>query len=159
MKQLAIAVLLPFIATAAVAEEKTEGRRLAELTFESVDTSGRGFVDMGQMEAQRDLIFISMDANDDGRLTEEELTSWDYGFANIAEEQDKVLAYTTALRVVFDFWDRDGDGAITQTEHRKAIFADFERADINSDAVLDQDEFLNGFGIIVALRAALKPTA
>ena len=56
---------------------------------------------MGQMEAQRDLIFISMDSNDDGRLTEVELTSWDYGFANIAEEQDKVLAYTTALRVVF----------------------------------------------------------
>ena len=157
MKQLAIAALLPFIATASVAETKTEGRQLAELTFESVDTSGRGFVDMGQMEEQRDLIFVSMDANDDGRLTEGELMAWDYGFANLAEEQDKVLAYKTALRVVFDFWDRDGDGDISQTEHRKAIFVDFQRADINDDAVLDQDEFLNGFAIMVALRAALKP--
>lgn len=82
---------------------------------------------------------------------------WDFGFSLVAEEQNKVLAYRTALKVVFSFYDRNGDGGITQTEHRKAVISDIQRADLNNDAVLSKSEFLGGFSILVAIRATLKP--
>ena len=61
------------------------------------------------------------------------------------------------MKVVYGFWDRNGDGSITEGEHRKAIVADIERADLNGDAVLDKSEFLRGFSVLVAIRAALQP--
>ncbi len=56
------------------------------------------------------------------------------------------------------FWDLDGDGEVTARENRKARAADFLRADLNNDAILDKNEFINGFSVFVALKAALKPT-
>lgn len=157
MKNLGLALCMALIAAPVLAEEQSEGRALAELSFESADTKERGYVDMGQMEEMRQDVFYSMDADDNGKLSEPEFLEWGYGFQNIAEEDGKTLAYNTALKVVFSFWDRNNDGAITPTEHRKAIIADFQRADLNSDAVLNKSEFLGGFSVLVAIRAALKP--
>lgn len=158
MKHLALAALATAIGvTPAFPQSMPEGHRLAELTFESVDQAGRGFIDQGNMEALRADIFISQDSDENGRISESEMLGWDFGFSNIAEEEDKVLAYRTALRVVFSFWDRNGDGEISETEHRQAVVADFQRADLNNDAVLTEDEFVQGFSVLVAIRAALKP--
>ncbi|MCP4303522.1 MAG: signal transduction protein [bacterium] len=148
---------LVVVGAPAIGEEKPEGRRLAELTFEMVDEQGKGSVNLGDVEAYRDLVFVSMDADDDGKITLDEFLAWDIGFEQIAEGTDKVVAHDTALKVVFAFWDRNGDGSISKSEHQRAIAADFQRADLNDDAVLTEDEFLGGFAILVAIRAALKP--
>lgn len=156
MKTLVLAACLPLLATVAMAEEQTEGRHLAELSFASIDDTGRGYVDMGQMEQTRQDIFVSMDADDSGKLTEDEMLAWGYGFQTVAEDENKQRAYETAMKIVFAFWDRDGNGEITEGEHRRAIIADIQRADLNGDAVLDKSEFFNGFSVMVATRIALK---
>lgn len=35
--------------------------------------------------------------------------------------------------------------------------ADFRRADLDDDGVLLQQEFIQGFAVIVAMRAAIRP--
>ena len=134
-----------------------EGQRLAELTFESTDVNERGFVDIGDMVEMRTLIFVSMDWNEDDKLSVEEFLGWDYGFINIAESRGKEEARETALRVVHSFWDLNADGVVTQAEHRKATLIDFRRADLNDDAILTKDEFVSAYSVLVALRAALDP--
>ncbi|MGB0958970.1 MAG: hypothetical protein ACPGVK_01865 [Halocynthiibacter sp.] len=158
MKHFALALTLPLaIATGATADTKQEGRDLAALSFESIDTAQRGYVDLGEILGQRDAVFVSMDADDSGKITEDEFTSWGYGFQTLAQDEDKELAYLTALRVVFGFWDRNHDGNLTEAEHRKAVTTDFQRADVNGDAILNAEEFFNGFSVMSAIRTALKP--
>ena len=45
----------------------------------------------------------------------------------------------------------------SKTEYRQSLSADFRRADFNNDAVLTEEEFLSGFSINVAARAAINP--
>ncbi len=156
------AMILPLVAglmmfaSGAFAQSASEGKELAELGFAAVDRHGVGHVNHGDMEAYRNLVFVSMDADDNGKIELPEFLLWDYGFAALAEDRDRVDAYETAKKIVFSFWDRDGDGAITETEHRHAIILDFRRADLDDNMLLTEEEFLGGFSIMVAFRAALK---
>ena len=151
------AIMAAIAASPALSQQVSEGRALADLTFESADLSGKGYLDQGDMEAARRNIFVSMDADESKSIELSEFLDWGYGFQNIAEDEDKLLAYRTALKVVYSFWDRNGDGKISQTEHRKAIISDFNRADLNGNAILEKEEFVGGFSVLVAIRAALKP--
>lgn len=141
-----------------LAQEATnEGRLTAELTFSSIDTASKGFIHQGDLEIFRSDVFASMDSNDDKKLSYEEFSLWDPGFSSIAESKGIADAYTTATKIVFAVWDRNGDGEMTTAEMRFAMNADFRRADLNDDAVLSENEFLQGFLIIVAARAAIRP--
>ena len=151
------AVLSLAVAPAVAAQESNPGRDLAIAAFETLDTNQRGFVDIGQFDVHGRDIFASMDANENGRIDLDEFLQWDFGMRAVAEERDAVTAYEAALRVVHAFWDRDGDGEIDQDEHRYAVGVDFQRADIDSDDLLTKEEFLNGFTVMVAIRAALAP--
>ncbi|MBL4812942.1 MAG: signal transduction protein [Rhodobacteraceae bacterium] len=137
--------------------QDTEGRRLALLAFQSIEGAERGFIDKGGFSTFGSDVFYSMDGDQDDRLSLAEFLSWDYGMLPLAEEAGRAAAYETALRVVFAFWDRDGDHFITKTEHRQSLNADFLRADSNHDATLTEDEFTTGFSVMVALRAAINP--
>ncbi|MFV0643717.1 MAG: EF-hand domain-containing protein [Sphingomonadaceae bacterium] len=160
MKALSTAVLIAAVVLGAgggQAQTQTEGRRLADLTFDTFDLSGRGYVDMGQMLEVQDLFFVSMDRDENDRVSLDEFLSWDYGFSNIAADTDREAAYRTALKVVHSFWDRNGDGEVSRRESRRAVFADFRRADVDDDGLLSREEFVGGFSVMVALRAALGP--
>lgn len=158
MKHLLLAASITAIGmTPAFAQSASEGSQLAELSFEAVDRSENGFIDMGESHNFGGDVFVSMDADENDRLSEGEFLDWGYGFENLAEDHDKELAYRTALRVVFSFWDRDGDGEISRAEHRISVNRDFQRADLDGDALLSQAEFLGGFSVMVAIRVALKP--
>jgi len=137
-------------------QETSPGKDLAELSFISVDQNQDGFVDKTESDQFGEDVFVSMDFDDSGQLSEEEFLNWGYGFQTYAEEQKKELAYNTALRVVFSFWDRDGNGEISRPEQSWAALHDFERADLDNDDLLSPDEFLGGFSIMVAIRAALE---
>lgn len=149
--------LLAATAPSFAGETKTEGRLVAEITFASIDEAGKGYVDMGDMERFRSSVFAGMDADDSGKVNYEEFQTWDPGFREVAVNKGKPEAYTTATKIVFSFWDRNGDGALTESEMRYATFSDFERADIDGNSVLSEAEFLNGFGIVVAFRASIRP--
>ncbi|UZD90310.1 EF-hand domain-containing protein [Cognatishimia activa] len=150
-------VLATFIPMASLAQDVPEGQRLAELAFENIDVHGNGYIHQGDVEEFRESLFVSMDQDDNGKLNLEEWMGWDYGFRILAEENDRVLAYETALKVMFAVADRNGDELVSKTEHRKNSLAGFERADLNGDAILTEDEYLGGFTVLVAIRAALKP--
>lgn len=143
--------------TPAFAQEDTDGRKLAQMAFASLDTAERGFVDQGEFSNFGGDVFASMDGDQDGQLTFSEFLSWDYGMEPVAQEAGREEAYETALRVVFAFWDRNGDNTISRTEHRQSLNFDFQRADTDNDALLTEDEFTGGFSVMVALRAAINP--
>lgn len=63
----------------------------------------------------------------------------------------------TASKIFFAFWDRNGDGVLKAQEFRTSMSHDFRRADLDDDARLTLDEFISGFPIIVAMRAAIQP--
>ena len=158
MNRIVTCLILSLITTSpALSGKITKGHALANLTFESISGSEKGYLLQGDMEAGRENIFVSMDADENGTVELPEFLGWGYGFENIAQDANKLLAYRTALKVVFSFWDRNSDGKLTQTEHRKAVISDFNRADLNGDAKLEKDEFVSGFSVLVAIRAALKP--
>lgn len=133
-----------------------EGRKLAKLVFTSIDKNGDGFLDIREIETQRENIFISQDADENNSISVEEFMGWDFGYIEVAKEKGKLSSYNTALKLVHHFRDRDSNGQVTNTEHRLATMADFERADDNRDAVLSEAEFASGFSVISAIRLALK---
>ena len=146
------------IAGPAIAQDtKTAGQRLAEDIFASIDESGKGYIHLGDMERFRSGVFAGMDHDGDLKVTYGEFAAWDPGFAWIAGEEGSPDAFATATKIIFSFWDRNADFVLTEAEMRFAVNADFRRADIDDDAVLTQAEFLQSFGIIVAMRAAIRP--
>ncbi|WP_162651270.1 signal transduction protein [Lentilitoribacter sp. Alg239-R112] len=142
-------------ANAALADQLTDGKQLAIATFKSIDENERGYIDMGEYNAFGDNIFISMDADDNGKVDVDEFLFWDFGWQPLAEERGSKAALETAMRIVHAFWDRNGDGQLTRSEQRSSSLYDFQRADLNSDAVLTQAEFLSGFTVMKAIRAAV----
>ncbi len=140
----------------AMAQNEPEGKILANNSFDAVDINSKGYLTYADIEFFRQQVFVSMDANENNAIELEEFLSWDFGFELAATEVNRLSAYKTALKVVFNFWDRNNDGRISLTEHRKAIVADFERADIDNNVVLERAEYVQGFSILAAIRAAIK---
>lgn len=148
-----LAALMPLAASA----QDTPGRQLAEMAFAGLDGADRGFIDQGEFSNFGSDVFVSMDSDESDSIALAEFLAWDVGFINIAQDAGREEAYETAMRVVFSFWDRDGDGEITRREHRISLMADFQRADLDNDALLTQEEMLSGFSVMVAARAAINP--
>ncbi|MGB0960249.1 MAG: hypothetical protein ACPGVK_08365 [Halocynthiibacter sp.] len=91
-----------------------EGRKLAELAFQSVDSAERGYIDLGEFSVFGDDVFISMDSDDSGELSLKEFPSWGFGMELVAEETGRMDALETAKRVVFSFWDLNGDNVVSK---------------------------------------------
>ncbi len=153
----ATCALLMALSGAAMAQsdKMTPGRELAELVFGSIEDDPNGTADMGEFVSFGQDIYISMDANDDGSVDKNEFIEWDFGFDFIAEDEGQERAYLTAQKVIFAIWDRDADGKITQSEYHKSMVNDFKRADVDDDAFLTRGEFLDGYVVNLAYRAAL----
>lgn len=136
--------------------EENEGRRLAELAFSNVAGSEYRKIDMGEFSNFGNDVFVSMDSDENKKLSLEEFMGWGFGMSNVAEERDRVEAYEAALRILFAIRDRNGNGEISMVENRKSINLDFQRADLDGDALITQDEFLKGYMVMIAFRAALN---
>ena len=139
----------------AQSDAQTPGRDLAELIFGTIEDNPEGTADMGEFVNFGEDIFISMDYDEGGSVDLNEFTDWDFGFNFIAEDEGQQRAYQTAQKVVFSFWDHDADGEISRSEYHQSMISDFRRADTDNDAFLTRDEFLSGYIINVAYRAAL----
>lgn len=134
-----------------------ESRVVGETIFATIASGGRDAFHLGDLEVFRASVFGGMDYDGDNRVTHEEFSQWDPGFAAIAEEVGRFDAYLTASKIVFAFWDRDGSGELAEPEMRFAMTADFRRADLDDDGLLTREEFIQSFPIMVAMRAAIRP--
>ncbi|SNZ19352.1 EF-hand domain-containing protein [Cohaesibacter gelatinilyticus] len=158
MKYLTTRALILFMTIAAVptqADEATPGGGLAKDIYGSIEDNPNGRVDLGEFINFGRSIFDSMDSDESGHVDFSEFTEWDFGFNFIAEEKGQEQAYKAAQKIIFAFWDRDGDGKLQLKEYHKSMNWDFNRADLNDDAFLSRNEFLEGYIVNVAYRAAI----
>lgn len=139
------------------AQSDTAGRVVAETLFAALDQSGRGAIHMGDLEVFRASVYAGMNTDGAGGVTYAEFADWDPGFLSVAQDADRVEAYSIASRIVFAFWDRNGNGTLTEPEMRIAMTSDFRRADLDDNAVLDETEFIQNFPMMIAMRTALRP--
>lgn len=131
------------------------GRELAEQVYGSIEDNPDGAADLGEFVKFGGDIFVSMDYDQNGSIDIDEFRSWDFGFDYIAEGEGQERAFETAQKIIFAIWDRDTDGSISQSEYQKSMASDFRRADTNDDAYLSRKEFLSGYIVVLAYRAAI----
>ena len=139
----------------AQSDAATPGRELAEVIYGTIEGDPSVGIDMGEFISFGQNIFVSMDYDESGSVNLEEFTNWDFGFNFIAQDGGQERAYQTAQKVIFAMWDHNADGEITKGEYQKSMVWDFRRADVDDDAFLTKDEFLRGYIVNVAYRAAL----
>lgn len=152
----ACALLLAFAPPgSAQTQDPFPGRELAELIYGSIDNGSDNAADIGAFVSFGQDIFVSMDADTSGSIDLGEFMDWDFGFDFIARDQGQERAYHTAQRIIFANWDHNGDGQIGHREYHKSMVWDFRRADTDDDALLTRAEFLKGYVINLAYRAAL----
>ncbi|MEM0947260.1 MAG: signal transduction protein [Pseudomonadota bacterium] len=149
-KRLAVLTLM---ATVSSAQAWESGQELSEVIFENIDTTGNGALDNGEISDMSESIAFSADSDGDEQITLDEFTAWDFGFAFLAENEGGGDTFAAVKRVMFAVADLDGDGAIDAREWRLNTRWNFERADLDGDALLTEDEFLTGWTPIVMLKA------
>ena len=132
-------------------------RRVATLAFLGVPENGDVYASLEEQLNQAENIFVSMEADDKGKLTWQEFSTWGFGMENVAVETGREQAYEAARKVVFDVWDRSDDWILSRDEQRKGITADFFQADEDREGRLSKDELLKHSIINVSLRSALRP--
>ncbi|MEM1388776.1 MAG: hypothetical protein AAGG54_14285 [Pseudomonadota bacterium] len=152
------AMLLAMPGVSGADQSGIEGRTIAITLFNSIDERrGTGKLNVQDLTEFGETIAVSMDYDKDGVVARDEFLQWDPGFRFVAAELGREEGFVTAQKIVFAMWDSDGDDTLTQAEMRRAMSTDLRHADLDDDGTLDQDEFLSGFLIIVAMRAAIRP--
>lgn len=101
------------------------------------------------------LAAVSMDADSDARISLEEFLIWDPGFRSLAEERGELEAYDNAQREVFEAFDRDRDGLLSEAEISVNIASSFVAADADRDGWLTPEEFVEGFPILAEIAEAM----
>jgi Ca2+-binding EF-hand superfamily protein len=144
------------LASWAAAQDLRPDQRLAERQFADIDQDDDGRLTPEEFAAYGDLVFVSMDSDESGSLDEPEFLGWGFGMQNLADAAGTRQGYDTALRLVFDLWDRDNDGAVLLDEQRDAQGMAFAFADADEDGGLGQAEFADNYVLNIALRTALS---
>ncbi len=160
MKRLVLSVALAIaLSSSTNAQEvkcETAGCKLADTIFGSIEDNTNKMIDLGEFVQFGNSIFVSMDTDGSSSISFDEFAAWDPGFDIIAQNADKTSEYQTAQRILFAFWDRDGDQKIATREYRIAMTTDFARADADNDALLSRKEFLLGYIVNISYRAAIQ---
>ena len=105
--------------------------------FETLDSNKDGLVSKSEYESSG--LFAQMDANDDNRISADELE------AILGPQLDGTPSAADRIRVA----DGNADGELTDEEFRRNAEMQFGRIDGNSDGYLDLAEMKSGFGIPV----------
>ncbi|QFT30444.1 EF hand [Labrenzia sp. THAF82] len=132
-------------------------KELSGLAFQSIDKDGDGKVTPSEYSSFGDDVFSSMDYDSSKALTLDEFYNWGFGMHNAAEDAGQSEAFKTAMRVVFALWDRNADSQVTAAEYDESLEFDFLRADLDQDKTLSEPEYLSGFSVVVAAKAAIHP--
>lgn len=130
------------------------GRAIAERLAARIDRNGDGRIDEAEIRAASAEALASIDADGDGRMTPGELLDWPLGMADLAAFRGRSGSYETAMAIVFNIFDRDGDGIVSGAEHEAAVMHSYAYADLDGDGVLTTGEYLGGFIFNVVMRNA-----
>ncbi len=144
--------------SAVLAQVPSEGRELAKLAFQQADTDSSGSVSAKEYLEQGENIFISMDSDESGDLTEEEFTSWDFGMDTIAEDQGMMQAYIGSRKTIFDYIDTNLDWKLTADEMAGFSVRDFLLCDADRDGLVSEEEMLLNSIINMTIRSAIMPS-
>ena len=153
MKHSTLLASLAVLVTTFAANAWETGQELSEVLFEGVDSTGNGILDFGEIHQMSEDIAFSVDSDGDQLITLDEFRTYDFGFAYLAEAEGESETFSAVERVMFAVADLDANGAIDEREWRLSSRWSFERADLDGNAVLTKQEFLNGWTPIVMLKA------
>ncbi len=134
-----------------VIAQDSELDALNKTAFEAVDANDDGLVSMREVEHYRELVMISMDADNDGHVTRKEYMEWDMGWQYLAAERDRIGLYRNARRRVFRAWDRDGDGRLSPKEQRQSQVRDFFEASGKTNQPMNLGQFTSELRIIAEM--------
>lgn len=148
---LAIAASLAFTSFATAQES---GKKLAQITFSSVDENEDGMLVFSEMTEMVSDIVVSMDVNNDRLVGRSEFMEWDFGFYYLAKERGQGDRYNVVKRAMFALHDLNNDGMIDPKEWRINTSWGFSRADLDNDLALSEDEYLGGWMPIIVMKAA-----
>ncbi|WP_299474439.1 hypothetical protein [uncultured Roseibium sp.] len=157
MSILSIAMLSSLTFAMPAAADENDWKELSGLAFQSIDKDEDGHLTASEYSSFGDAVFSSMDNDNSKALALNEFYNWGFGMHNAAEDAGQSEAFKTAMRVVFALWDRNADGQVTAAEYRESIDLDFLRADLDRDRTLTEPEYLSGFSVVVAAKAAIHP--
>jgi hypothetical protein len=142
---------------AATAEDPYAGVEVLRGLFAGHDYNRDGRISPRELNAFAVLVFVSTDADGDGRVSLAEFLAWDSGFASAARECGKVEAFEAATREVFEARDRNGDGGVDETEMTvNAAAHEFVLADKDHDGSLGPREYAIGFPILAVIARAIR---
>ena len=108
--------------------------------FAVVDANDDGRISDDEAAAQRELVFFAMDADEDGELTEEEFMSVQMGPGAGKDSQRKSVRQE-AKRARFAPMDADKSGKVSKSEFMAEGKARFTSADADKDGVVTPWEF------------------
>ena len=144
----AAARLVPFLAVAlAGAVTVLAPARAADTgaMFAQMDADGDGRVTAQEHALGARRMFLAMDADKDGRVSAAEMTA---AQSQVGNKQADGLSSAQKIKVV----DKNGDGALTVSEHVAASRAMFARMDKNKDGALDKAEYAAGHATLLSKR-------
>src|SRR5580704_10732639 len=101
------------------------------------DTNKDGVVDRAEWKAAQEARFKQLDANGDGKLTQDELFARTPASGNSVLPTDRQAQRQSAY---FQLLDADKDGVVTLAEFMAQADRNFERCDLNKDARTDPAE-------------------
>jgi Ca2+-binding EF-hand superfamily protein len=101
------------------------------------DTNKDGVVDRAEWQAGQEARFKSLDANGDGKLTQEELFARTPAIGNSVLPNDRQAQRQSSY---FQLLDANKDGVVTLEEFMVQANRNFERCDVNKDGRIDTAE-------------------
>src|SRR5512134_1579031 len=128
------AILLALWASLSVGMSPAAAQDLATTDdglFKSTDLNSDGKISRREILHFTDLVFLSVDTNNDDVLTSEKFLEWDPGYLYIAERTGKKAQLNSAKQEAYKLMDIKGDGGLEHDEFSTASLYDFYRADVN----------------------------
>jgi EF-hand domain pair/EF hand len=106
--------------------------------FDSADTNGDGVITREELHAARERLFVRLDRNGDGYIDKDDMSG---RLAGRQKARERLAELVTQL-------DKDGDGRVSRVEFVDGPTPLFDRADMDHNGELSQEE-------VAAIRAEL----